>query len=235
MRLPVIFGNPEDRKSVYDRAGKRIAFWIRNTPVTPNQITLFRYALAPFIFYSLYRAEYSYFVIAAILCEIALLLDCVDGSLARLKKMESKFGCWMEKNVDYLLFYDFTLFGFFLALAIYKTEQSVFIWVILFFNIFGHLFNKVFLDEYIKLADITQEDIAKTNRQRKGILRNIWVFIQWYDQFIVLCLLLYEPLYYVTGINPLFFSMVLIAFVRYIQWIQKVVKTFVFFQRNKFS
>ena len=89
--------------------------------------------------------EYKYYIIAGFLLEIQVLFDSVDGILARAKKIESKFGAWMEEVFDTILFENFCLFGFFLVLGIYRVEQSILIWVILFFNMFGYISNRLLM------------------------------------------------------------------------------------------
>src|SRR5262245_43520320 len=63
------------------------------TPITPNQVTLlnlfvFLVAIAMFVALPDYRGG----VIAVLVLELSYCLDCVDGMLARFKKMASKEG-----------------------------------------------------------------------------------------------------------------------------------------------
>jgi len=232
MPFPVLFGIPGDGMSYIERAGEKIAYWIRNWAITPNQITVFRLSLTPLVYCFLAQAEYLYFVFSAILIEFLLLLDTIDGSLARLKNMESELGIWLEKNFDYLLSENFSLLGFFISLAVYKIEQHWLIWGVLFFNVFGHLANRVFSEAFSNLV----KDAKDESRQRaivgRGLFRKVWIFIQWYSQFVVLCLLLYGPVYSYTGINLLLYSMVFIMLIRNLQWINQVIKTLKYFYRS---
>jgi len=234
MKFPTIFGLTTERVSIYNRMGIIIAKLIKNTGITPNQITIFRQILFLFIFYCLYIADYKHYLIAGVLLEINMTLDYVDGNLARLKNMESKFGEWMEKVLDSNLSENFNLFGFFLALGIYRVEQNNLIWIALFFNIFGSCANKMLIEKYNNLVKIKDNFIIDENKTKKGLSRLVLVFIIWYNQFIIILLFIYKPIYSLLGINPLFWSLVLIAVIRLMQSFNRAVKTLVFFKKNNY-
>ncbi len=99
------------------------------------------------IFYLIFRANYISFIIAGVINEIQHFLDCLDGSLARIRDKGTPIGYWLKKVFDTMLFYEFTLFGFFITIAIYKVEQNIYVWPILFLNIFGVYFSKVLQEE----------------------------------------------------------------------------------------
>jgi len=76
----------------YRPIGFRIAKMLRNTPVTPNMVTIisifFGVAAGPLFYYN-----NIVYVICGIVClVIANILDCVDGQLARLTGIKSKIG-----------------------------------------------------------------------------------------------------------------------------------------------
>ena len=139
MKFPTILGVPREEVGIFEFLGSKIAKKIRNTGITPNQVTIFRLFFSIPIYYCLYMADYKHYIIAGILFEIHVLLDSIDGPLAKFNKMETKFGEWMEEVLDTILLENFCLFGFFLALGIYRVEQNFLIWVILFFNVFGYI------------------------------------------------------------------------------------------------
>jgi len=83
-------------------------------PITANMVSLFTLAvgIASAAFFAL--GGYWYTLSGALLCLFASILDGCDGEVARLKLLESDFGCWLETVCDYL-FYLFLLVGMILG------------------------------------------------------------------------------------------------------------------------
>jgi len=79
---------------------KYITYYIaNNTKITPNQITFLSAILsliAGILFYN------DYYILGAILFQIGYILDIVDGSLARVKNMQSRFGAFFDVFTDWL-------------------------------------------------------------------------------------------------------------------------------------
>jgi phosphatidylglycerophosphate synthase len=82
---------------------KFFALKLRNTSITPNQITVMTFVagIAATVFASL--GTYSSDVAAAIFLQIALTLDLTDGYLARLTYKSSVFGHWFDTYIDSFL------------------------------------------------------------------------------------------------------------------------------------
>ncbi len=80
-----------------------IVYALRNTPITPNQVTFASaivaagacamFALLP---------GWTWLVIAALVFELSFVLDCVDGQLARLRKIASPVGHLLDFLMDEL-------------------------------------------------------------------------------------------------------------------------------------
>lgn len=51
------------------------------------------------------RGGYSNTLLGAFLCLFASILDGCDGEVARLKLLESDFGCWLETICDYVFYF----------------------------------------------------------------------------------------------------------------------------------
>jgi phosphatidylglycerophosphate synthase len=98
---------------IYRHFSIRITRLLIYTKITPNQITGFSLILAfiAAIFY--FRADYASLVIGTIFLNLSYLLDCVDGELARYKKLNSAFGAWWDlvcdKITEYAIFASLTL------------------------------------------------------------------------------------------------------------------------------
>jgi phosphatidylglycerophosphate synthase len=73
-------------------------------PITPNMVSLFTLAvgLASSLLFA--TGSYRYMLAGALLSLWASILDGCDGEVARLKLMESDFGCWLETACDYLYY-----------------------------------------------------------------------------------------------------------------------------------
>jgi len=113
--------SPEDRQSaeqkldrwlvkptdgIYARLNRRISIPISRQlikfPITANMVSIFTlgvgFASATFFAFG----GYWYTLLGAFLCLWASILDGCDGEVARLKLLESAFGCWLETICDYL-------------------------------------------------------------------------------------------------------------------------------------
>jgi phosphatidylglycerophosphate synthase len=98
----------------YARLNRRISIPISRQliklPITANMVSIFTLgvgiASAAFFAYGGYWST----LLGAFLCLFASILDGCDGEVARLKLLESDFGCWLETICDYA-FYLFLLVG----------------------------------------------------------------------------------------------------------------------------
>lgn len=70
------------------------------TRFTPNQITIISFIFGILSAYSFLKGTYYYLVIGAMLLELSYILDCIDGRIARLKGMKSKFGAYLDIASD---------------------------------------------------------------------------------------------------------------------------------------
>src|SRR6266403_1799680 len=98
----------------YARLNRRISIPISRQlvkfPITANMVSIFTLgvgiASAAFFAYGGYWST----LLGAFLCLFASIMDGCDGEVARLKLLESDFGCWLETICDYA-FYLFLLVG----------------------------------------------------------------------------------------------------------------------------
>lgn len=78
-----------------------IARLLVKTNITPNQITALSFIIfTPLIFYLIIQGKYLYNFIALGLMFIDAILDLLDGTLARIKSLQSKLGYWLEGGLD---------------------------------------------------------------------------------------------------------------------------------------
>jgi len=110
---------------IYARLNRRISIPISRQlikfPITPNMVSIFTLgvgiASAGFFAYGGYWST----LLGALLCLWASILDGCDGEVARLKLLESAFGCWLETICDYL-FYLFLFVG--MTIGLYRSSGS---------------------------------------------------------------------------------------------------------------
>lgn len=73
-----------------------------HTPVTPNQVSLVQPLFAAAAGWAVTHDDWRYHLLAVALFEFRSILDCVDGSLARAKKMSSPNGHAIDAVADWL-------------------------------------------------------------------------------------------------------------------------------------
>ncbi|MEO8705406.1 MAG: CDP-alcohol phosphatidyltransferase family protein [Kofleriaceae bacterium] len=80
-----------------------VVYFLRNTPITPNQVTFASAVIAAgaaAMFAVL--PGYLWLVLAAAIFELSFVLDCADGQLARLRKVASPVGHLLDFLMDEL-------------------------------------------------------------------------------------------------------------------------------------
>ncbi|SDE66960.1 CDP-alcohol phosphatidyltransferase family protein [Desulfuromonas thiophila] len=80
---------------------RRLALYLANrTQITPNQITVAAFALVPPVAVLFAQGTYWTTILAVVLFELNYLLDCVDGTIARLKKNATPAGGYLDAILD---------------------------------------------------------------------------------------------------------------------------------------
>ena len=90
--------------------------------VTPNVVTLFSFFLYVLGCLFIFVDVENHLIYTAFLLPIAYIGDCLDGQLARTKKLSSEIGNYLDKVVDVLKIYIVTLS---LAIYAYNNTQNV--------------------------------------------------------------------------------------------------------------
>ena len=78
----------------------RIALFLSKTNITPNQITMLNLTFSMTASFLFLFGTNIYLIIGAFLIQFSYIFDLVDGKLARLKKMESKLGMFLDSIID---------------------------------------------------------------------------------------------------------------------------------------
>jgi len=79
------------------------------TLITPNMISVAGVFVSLAAGYCFLQGEYFYYLCGALLSYISALFDHADGSVARLKSMESAFGCYFEQVCDFAYYFSFAV------------------------------------------------------------------------------------------------------------------------------
>ncbi|MBI4617939.1 MAG: CDP-alcohol phosphatidyltransferase family protein [Planctomycetes bacterium] len=74
------------------------------TPVTPNQVTWLHMAVGLVAAWFVTRGTHGGLLVACVLYELRMILDCLDGVLARAKKIDSPFGRAADEAADIATF-----------------------------------------------------------------------------------------------------------------------------------
>ena len=89
---------------IQDPIAKQIVGFLKNTAVTPNQVTYFSVLVGFASGYAFSFASPAFLVLGGILLEATLVLDCVDGQLARAKGMASDWGRLIDGIAGYFAY-----------------------------------------------------------------------------------------------------------------------------------
>jgi phosphatidylglycerophosphate synthase len=89
---------------IQDPIAKQIVFFLKNTPITPNQVTYFSVLVGFASGFAFSFASPLALVLGGVLLEITLVLDCVDGQLARAKGMASEWGRLIDGIAGYFAY-----------------------------------------------------------------------------------------------------------------------------------
>lgn len=87
---------------VYYPLSRHLVRWLSKTPITPNQVTLIQPFIAAAAGYLIAMGDPTSLLLGALTFEVRSFLDCVDGGLARAKKMSSPGGHALDALCDWL-------------------------------------------------------------------------------------------------------------------------------------
>ena len=138
-------------EAFYNKISKPISKIIVKTPLTPNQITIisgiFGIVAANFLINQT-RLDLIY---AAVFIQLYTIFDLVDGDIARIKKMHSHFGKWLDiffdKLNDILLILGFSIGVYLRTEDIYVLYLGMALMGLIFFIQFSMIMNSIIFVE----------------------------------------------------------------------------------------
>ena len=89
---------------IHEPIAKRLVSVLKNTSVTPNQVTYLSVLVGFASGYSFSQGNWEASIMGGILLELTLILDCVDGQLARAKNMASDLGRLIDGIAGYFAY-----------------------------------------------------------------------------------------------------------------------------------
>lgn len=163
------------------RKFSKILTWVAvKVGATPNQVTLLSFAIGLYSAYSFSRGTFLSILLGAFLLQLSIIVDCVDGELARYTRKFSKLGAWLDAVTDrvkeYLVF---------LGLAYGASQEGRELWIpamaMMAIQTFRHLSDYNFAqsvkiraeEKFATPVDFMAEfdGIIPTEREPKGRLR----------------------------------------------------------------
>ena len=144
--------------------GNLFAALIFNTQIKPNHVTILKYFFASIALYLIFisNLENKFFFIGYFLYLFSEILDYADGSLARSKKLTSKFGRILDTVSDYF----FSSFLFFLISI--KLESILHLYFMIIFILFS--WSQTYLNTLLKYYrnNINQKNLISNNFKNKN-------------------------------------------------------------------
>lgn len=118
----------KDSDGIYTKFNRWLCWpavrWLSKTPVTPNMVTFAGLAITFLSAYAFAQGHWSGYVLGALLYFVSVLMDEIDGMLARITFRESAFGCWLESSVDYTSY-----FVLFVGMTVGLYRESGVLWL----------------------------------------------------------------------------------------------------------
>jgi phosphatidylglycerophosphate synthase len=163
------------------RKFSKLLTWLAvRVKATPNQVTLISFAIGLYSAFCFTKGSFSQTLLGAVLLQISIIVDCVDGELARYTRKFSKLGAWLDAVTDRVKEY-----MVFLGLAIGAEKSGEDLWipalVMMLIQTFRHLSDYNFARS-VKLRAESQflapidyaadfDGIVPTEREPRGRLR----------------------------------------------------------------
>ena len=163
------------------RKFSKILTWVAvKVGATPNQVTLISFAIGLYSAYAFSRGTFWQLFLGAILLQLSIIVDCVDGELARYTRKFSQLGAWLDAVTDRVKEY-----MVFLGLAIGAEKNGKDLWIpalsMMLIQTFRHLSDYNFArvtriraeDNFANPIDYMADfdGIVPTEREPKGRLR----------------------------------------------------------------
>jgi phosphatidylglycerophosphate synthase len=83
------------------RKASKLLTWVAvKIGTTPNQVTMASFAIGLYAAYLFAQGDFWSILIGAVLLQVSIIVDCVDGELARYTRKFSELGAWLDAITD---------------------------------------------------------------------------------------------------------------------------------------
>jgi len=83
------------------RRFSKILTWVAvKIGATPNQVTIASFAIGLYAAFLFAQGDFWSILLGAVLLQVSIIVDCVDGELARYTRKFSEFGAWLDAITD---------------------------------------------------------------------------------------------------------------------------------------
>jgi len=163
------------------RKFSKILTWLAvRVGATPNQVTLISFAIGLYSAYSFSLGGFWNLFLGAVLLQLSIIVDCVDGELARYTRKFSQLGAWLDAVTDRVKEY-----MVFLGLAMGADKEGRDLWIpaiaMMLIQTFRHLSDYNYArvtrfraeEKFLAPVEFTADfdGIVPTEREPKGRLR----------------------------------------------------------------
>lgn len=115
--------------------GEWLARVLKDTPITPNFVTIFNILFFTFFFVIwIFNGSYFSMILLALFIQVYHMLDITDGHLARLKNMKSSYGAWVDGGGDK---FTFQVIFISISLSLFVRSSNVFYLLLCIFLLAG--------------------------------------------------------------------------------------------------
>lgn len=147
-----------------------IAIALSKTRITPNQVSFVYFMLYIVSAFLYSKGDYFNNLVASVLLFIGIILDRVDGSLARIKKIESDYGYWFDKTFDNL---GRTAIFLGLTFGVYKQTGNYLMWPLGLLGITNYLLISIQHQDFMNMFKFGKEVVNEERKKRK-ILKQLF-------------------------------------------------------------
>jgi len=163
------------------RKFSKLLTWVAvKVGATPNQVTLISFAIGLYSAYSFSLGGFWNLFLGAVLLQLSIIVDCVDGELARYTRKFSQLGAWLDAVTDRVKEY-----MVFLGLAMGADKEGRDLWIpaiaMMLIQTFRHLSDYNYArvtrfraeEKFLAPVEFTADfdGIVPTEREPKGRLR----------------------------------------------------------------
>jgi phosphatidylglycerophosphate synthase len=191
------------------------------TSLTPNKVTNLGSLFGIMAAVGFATGEGKYIFLGGIMSQIYMILDCVDGLLARVKNISSKFGSFFDIVSDVII-NNLVLLG--IGAGLYRQTNRLEIVLISFFALFG--MNMTVVAHNTQMLVFRDEPLYKSR-----IINEIGKKQKFLHEIIIRAGLSGSFQFFIIGIgallNKLIWSTVIIAIIQNIYWMSLVLLVYI--------